>query len=90
METDGLSPNWEFYNEAPKRSLFNIMLDNLDKMEVGNWYRIKSSEQKDMFIVLIDSGFAPDVVFNSDYSKVKRDDYQLIMLDSKVVKKILL
>ena len=58
-------------------------------MSFDVWYQVKTAEQKQTIIQLIDSKLLPDCEFNSDYSKFRKTKlaYELFIIKEDLKKK---
>ena len=57
-----------------KNDMYGIILNNVDKMKAGKWYGIEDNEKIEKVKELMRAGFLPDISFNDDFSKIKRQN----------------
>ncbi len=51
----------------------NKIYDWIDKeMKFDQWYPVKTEEQKQFIIQIMQSGFIPDCEFNADYTEFRK------------------
>ncbi len=53
------------------------MLNNIGKMKENKWYAVDDKEKKETIKMLMRQGLLPDIVFNEDFTKIKRIDTEL-------------
>jgi len=53
------------------------ILNNIGKMKENKWYAVDDKEKKEVIKILIRQGLLPDIVFNENFTKIKRIDTEL-------------
>jgi len=66
--------NWDFYEVPMHQKIWS----GFDKLNVNQWYRVKSNKQKEALIDWINTGAFPDAEFNADYTKFRRVEFDLV------------
>ena len=75
-QTISIFDNIELYTENTEH---DKILRNIEKLKEGIWYKVHSEAQKQAFKDLMNEGFLNDVVFNDEFTKVKRQDTEIVM-----------
>ncbi|MCF6184304.1 MAG: hypothetical protein L3J56_06705 [Bacteroidales bacterium] len=85
-----------FKNTAKQQSVFDDdftftyendeygnILNNVDKMKEGKWYRISDKQKIETFKELMRAGFLPDITFSEDFTKIKRQNTEFLLKINK-------
>ena len=69
--------NIDFANFVFEDDIYTRILNNVDKMKEGKWYRVDDEEKKEAIKDMMQAGFLPDITFSEDFTKVKRQNTEL-------------
>ena len=77
----------DFANIVFEDDIYTRILNNVDKMKEGKWYKIEDKEKVEAVKDMMQAGFLPDITFSDDFTKIRRQDTELLLKLKKDVQK---